>query len=187
MNLVEAPPGSRLTRQQYLCLDLGAEEGRFEFDGERAYMMAGASLEHNRISADIVTELNVRHRERGCDVFQSEMRVRAGERYTYPDVVMLCGEPELTDENPPSLLNPELLVEVLSPSTEERDRTWKLDQYLDIERLQECWLVETDAPRIQQYVRDGDAWTRRVAQGTDATLKSFGLEVALSEIYRRVF
>lgn len=188
MDLVKAPPGSRLIRRQYLHLDEDAEEARFEYDGERAYMMAGASLEHNRISADISTTLNIRLRDRDCDVFQSDMRVRAGGSYTYPDVVALCGEPEVSNEDPPSLLNPELLVEVLSPSTKERDRTWKLDRYLEIESLRACWLVETEAPQVRQYVRNGEAsWTRHVVRDMDATLSVLGVELALADIYHRVF
>lgn len=187
MNLVEAPSGSRLTRRQYLRLDAGAEDARFEYDGTRAYMMAGASVVHNRISADLCTAINVQTRDRDCDVFQSDMRVRAGDSYTYPDVVALCDEPQVTDENPPSLLNPELLVEVLSPSTSERDRAWKLDRYLEIASLRACWLVDTDAAQVREYVRNGDAWTRRLVRGTTARLRALETEVALSDIYRRVF
>jgi len=188
MDLVKAPPGSRLTRRQYLHLDEDAGEARFEYDGERAYMMAGASLEHNRVAGNVHVALRNRLREQGGDVFQSDMRVRAGGSYTYPDVVALCGEPEVSNEDPPSLLNPELLVEVLSPSTKERDRTWKLDRYLEIESLRACWLVETEAPQVRQYVRNGEAsWTRHVVRDPDATLEAFGLELALSDVYRRVF
>ena len=145
------------TREEYLALDLDAGEGegvKYEYDGTHVYMMAGASVEHNQVAINASTFFNTRLIERGCRVMQSDMRVRLpGGRYTYPDVVALCTAPELTDERPPSLLNPELIAEVASDSTAERDRTWKLDRYLQIESLREYWILETEAPRLQQYVR----------------------------------
>lgn len=180
------------TREEYLALDLDAGESegvKYEYDGAHVYMMAGASLAHNQVAINTSTLLNTRLAERRCRVFQSDMRVRLGERYTYPDIVALCGEPQLTDERPPSLLNPELIVEVASVSTAERDRTWKLDHYLRLDSLREYWILETDAPRLQQYVRSGGDWLLHTASGEDAALRceAFDLDIPLAELYRLVF
>ncbi len=179
----------RYTRETYLKLDAEAEDLKYEFDGAQVHAMAGASLEHNQLASNVNVALSTRLVERRCRVMQSDLRVRVGGRYTYPDVVALCAAPEVTEENPPSLLNPELIVEVASPSTSEKDRTWKLESYLQIESLQEYWIVETDAPRIQQYVRAGSDWTVRTLSGLDAVIQSdvFSLEVALKDVYRLVF
>ncbi len=176
------------TREEYLALEEEAVDVKHEFDGSEVYAMAGASLEHNQLASNVNVSLSRRVGERSCRVMQSDLRVRVGHRYVYPDVVALCGAPEVTEENPPSLLNPELVVEVASPSTSEKDRTWKLESYLQIESLQEYWIVEVDAPRLQQYVRTGETWTLRTLSGLEASLQSeaFALEVGLDELYRLV-
>jgi Uma2 family endonuclease len=181
------------TREEYLALDLEAGEGegvKYEYDGAHVYMMAGASLEHGQVASNVNVALSTRLAERNCRILQSDMRVRLpGGRYVYPDVVALCAEPELTDESPPSLLNPELIVEVASPSTAERDRTWKLERYLQLESLHEYWILQTDrAARLQQYVRSGDDWMLRTLSGEEAVLRceTFDLDVPMSELYRLV-
>ena len=95
----------------------------------------------------------------------------------------------LSDETPPSLLNPEWVVEIASPSTSDKDRTWKLEAYLQIETLQELWLVETESPRVQQYLRMSDEWVLRIYNGTNAEIecKAFSITISMTEIYRRVF
>jgi Uma2 family endonuclease len=120
------------------------------------------------------------------------MRVRLPDgRYTYPDVVALCGQPEYTDERPSSLLNPELIVEVASDSTAQRDRTWKLERYLQIESLREYWILQTDASRLQQYVRSAESgkWLLHTLGGEEAELRceAFDLAVPLRELYRLAF
>jgi Uma2 family endonuclease len=184
----------RYTREEYLALDLDAGEGegvKYEYDGAHVYLMAGASMEHNQIAGNVHTALNTRLMERSGRVLPSDQRVHLPDgRYTYPDVVALCGEPELTDERPPSLLNPKLIVEVASDSTAERDRTWKPDRYLALDSLREYWILESDAPRLQQYVRspesDGGEWIVRPLSGADAELRreAFGLDVPVEELYR---
>lgn len=196
------PKEKTYTREEYLALDLDAGEGegvKYEYDGTHVYMMAGASLEHNQVAGNVHTALNTRLVERDCRVFQSDMRVRLGERYVYPDVVALCAEPELTDERPPSLLNPELIVEVASSSTAERDRTWKLEHYLKLDSLREYWILQSDAPRLQQYVRFGDEWVVHTVNIDDMDIsnvgepkfdvrsETFDLDIPLKELYRLAF
>lgn len=177
------------TQEEYLALDAEAEDVKYEFDGTDVYAMAGASLEHNRVASNVNVALSVQLAERRCDVLQSDLRLRPRNgRYTYPDVVALCAEPEMTDEKPPSLLNPELIVEIASSSTAEKDRTWKLESYLQIKSLQEYWIIETEAPRVQQYVRVGEEWRIRALGGLDAAIRcaAFSLEVPLRDVYRLV-
>ncbi len=184
-----SPPAVTYTREEYLALDEAAPKGRrYEFDGARVWAMAGARPEHNQLTSNAVVALSNRLRERGCRVMSSTQRVHLGPQYVYPDVVAFCGEGCYTDENPPSLLNPELIVEVLSPSTREKDLSWKLEAYRSVDTIQECWFLWTDEARLDQYVRDGNDWRIISLRGEEAALqsRSFGLEIPLAELYELV-
>lgn len=109
--------------------------------------------------------------------------------FTYPDVVVVCGEPRLADEHLDTLLNPTLLIEVLSPSTEAYDRGKKFEHYRTIESLAEYLLVAQDEPRIEQFVRQPDGhWLFTAIAGLPATilLPSIRCELSLSEVYDKV-
>jgi Uma2 family endonuclease len=95
-------------------------------------------------------------------------------------VVVLCGEPEYTDESPPSLLDPELIVEVTSESTSDRDHQEKLEPYLNLDSLQEYWVASPSRALVTQYVRRGDEWVVRSAADRDAHLRCDALDVELS-------
>ncbi len=177
------------TRAEYLAIDEAAPEGRrWEYDGLRVYAMAGASPEHNRLAHNISRHLGNQLVPRGCSVMQSDQRVQLGRRYVYPDVVAFCEEGRYTGENPPSLLNPELVVEVLSSSTMEKDLTWKLNAYRQTESVREVWIAWTNAVRIDQYAREDDGWRIRTFEEKDAVLRSeaFGLEIPVEEVYALV-
>jgi Uma2 family endonuclease len=120
-------------------------------------------------------------RPRGCRSFTSDQRVKISEtRYVYPDVVVLCGEPEYTDESPPSLVNPELLVEVTSESTADRDHQEKLEAYLNLDSLREYWIGSPSRALITQYARRGDERVVRSVADRDAPLRCDALDVELS-------
>ena len=108
--------------------------------------MSGASRAHNYITLDIATEINIQLRDRDCEVFSGDMRVKENqsESYFYPDVVIACGEPQFEDDVFDTLLNPVVIIEVLSPSTEVYDRTEKFEYYKQITTLQEYILVLQD-------------------------------------------
>lgn len=181
------PPVITYTRGEYLALEDAAPEGRrYEFDGTYVWAMAGARPEHNQLTSNDVAALH--SRLRGGRVMPSNQRVHLGETYVYPDVVAFCAEGQYTDENPPSLLNPELVVEVLSSSTYEKDLTWKLEAYRSVDTVQECWLLWTDEARLDQYTRDGDEWRLASFRGEGAVVKSrpFEIEVPLAELYALV-
>jgi Uma2 family endonuclease len=126
-----------------------------------------------------------------CEVYPSDMRVRVSATglYTYPDVVVVCGEPRLEDDEQDTLLNPSLIIEVLSPSTESYDRGKKFEHYRTLESLVEYLLVAQDEPRVEQFVRQpGGTWLFTATSGRDAVvhLPSLGCSLALAEIYDKV-
>jgi len=170
----------RLSVEEYLTLDTETDEGRYEYLDGRVWLLAGASPDHNLVKDNIQGELYSVLRPRGCRSFTSDQRVKISEtRYVYPDVVVLCGEPEYTDESPPSLVNPELLVEVTSESTSDRDHQEKLEAYLNLESLREYWIASPSRALVTQYVRRGDEWVVRSVADRDARLRCDALDVEL--------
>ena len=117
--------------------------------------MTGASRKHNLIVANLVLEIGRQLKGRPCEVYPSDMRLRvpATGLYKYPDVTVVCGAPELADEHMDILLNPTVLIEVLSDSTERYDRGRKAENYRRIDSLQEYLLVDQTQPRIERYRR----------------------------------
>jgi len=169
----------RLSVEEYLSLDAETDEGRYEYLDGRVWLLVGASPDHNLVKDNIQGELYSVLRPRGCRSFTSDQRVKISEtRYVYPDVVVLCGEPEYTDESP-SLVNPELLVEVTSDSTSDRDHQEKLEAYLNLESLREYWIASPSRALITQYVRRGDEWVVRSVADRDARLRCDALDVGL--------
>ena len=170
----------RLSVEEYLTLDTETDEGRYEYLDGRVWLLAGASPDHNLVKDNIRSELHPELSPRGCRSFTSDQRVKISEtRYVYPDVVVLCGEPEYTDESPPSLVNPELLVEVTSESTSDRDHQEKLEAYLNLESLREYWIASPSRALVTQYVRRGDEWVVRSVADRDARLRCDALDVEL--------
>lgn len=170
----------RLSVEEYLTLDTETDEGRYEYLDGRVWLLAGASPDHNLVKDNIRSELHPELSPRGCRSFTSDQRVKISEtRYVYPDVVVLCGEPEYTDESPSSLVNPELLVEVTSDSTSDRDHQEKLEAYLNLAPLREYWIASPSRALVTQYVRRGDEWVVRSVADRDARLRCDALDVEL--------
>ncbi len=183
------PSLTRMTDEEYLAIERQAETKSELRDGVMV-AMSGASLPHNRLVANLVGLLWQQLKGSSCSVCPSDMRVHvpATGLYTYPDALVACGEPELRDGHFDTLLNPVLLIEVLSPSTAAWDRGSKLAQYQTIASLAEVLLVAQDEPRIEQHVRAGAGWTSSVVTGLESrlALPSLGLELALAEVYDKV-
>lgn len=184
-------PKTHFTVAEYLAMEAVSETKNEYWDGiivpvhQEVVGMAGASLRHAELVGELLAEFRIRLRGR-CRAVASDLRVSTGGgKYLYPDVVVYCGEPELTEENPPALLNPSLLVEVTSPSTESEDTGRKLEAYLQIPSLQEYWVARQDTASITQYVRDGAEWRLRIEGGQDAVIQSehLGITLALADIY----
>jgi Uma2 family endonuclease len=155
------------------------------------FAMAGASRRHNLIAANIIRTLGNQLLERNCNVYPSDMRVKIGKinKYTYPDVVVACGEEQFEDEETDTLLNPVVIIEVLSASTEAYDRGKKFEHYQSLDSLVEYLLVTQDSIRVEQYVRQSNrTWTYSEFHSLEDTvqLHTIDCKLMLSEVYAKV-
>jgi Uma2 family endonuclease len=176
------------TVEQYLELERTSEEKHEYLDGQ-IYLMGGASPNHNIIVANTTIGLGIQLRKGPCVIYASDQRVKAGRLYAYPDVSVVCGTPQYTEDIPETILNPTLIVEVLSPTTEGYDRGEKFRQYRMLESLQEYVLVSQDSHHIEHYVRrPDDQWLFSDAKGLEAVLElpSIGCTLALADVYEKV-
>ncbi|MCU0836114.1 MAG: Uma2 family endonuclease [Chromatiaceae bacterium] len=184
-------PKPRLTFEQWLEAERASLEGRSEYVGGEAFAMTGASVEHNTIVANITRELSTQFKGRPCQVYANDMKVliRAADAGKYPDLVALCGEPELLDGRRDVLLNPSLIVEVLSDSTEAYDRGAKFALYRQIPSLKEYLLVSQGRFQVELFTRGEDgrwALSDYSALGDQVRLASVDATLALAEVYDKV-
>jgi Uma2 family endonuclease len=183
-------PKRKYTPEEYLEIDRKAEHKSQYLDGE-IFAKVGASEWHNLIVTNLVGELRSRLKGRTCRVYPSDMRVKvqATGLYTYPDVTGVCGEAVFEDEKRDTLLNPGLVIEVLSPSTEGYDRGRKFEHYRQIDSLAEYVLVAQDKHHVERFRRQGEHewlfWETSSLQQT-VELPSIECELPLSEIYDKV-
>lgn len=186
---MSAIPKTQLTAAEYLSIERKAET-RSEFFAGEMFAMSGASREHNLISLNIGGELREKLKDRDCEVYTTDMRVRVPSGlYTYPDVVVACGNPRFEDDHVDVLLNPIVLIEVLSDSTADYDRGTKFKHYRQIPSLREYVLVDQTTAQIEQFVLGSDGkWELTESEGLDKTLTldSIGCRVPLTEVYRKV-
>jgi Uma2 family endonuclease len=183
-------PKPRYTPEEYLAIEREAEFKNEYLDGE-IIAMVGASEPHNLIVVNLVTELANQLKRRPCKIYASDMRVDLRERYlfAYPDVVVVCGDASFRIGEMDNLLNPTLIIEVLSKSTEGYDRGMKFIKYRRIESLQEYLLVAQDEPRIEQYIRQpSKEWLLSEFNGLDtiAYLPSIECHLTFKEVYDKV-
>lgn len=187
----ETMPARRLfTPDEYLILERRSEFKSEYFDGE-IFAMSGATLAHNRIAGNLFMEIGLQLKGRPCQHFMSDMRVGVTARgpYFYPDVSVVCGKPQLRDNTKDCLMNPVVIVEVLSPSTESYDRTQKFTSYQRIATLTDFLLVSQVEPRIEHYTRQRTGgWLLNTISGLDSKLSvpSIGCELLPSRIYEQV-
>ena len=178
------------TPQEYLILERASEIRHEYLDGE-IFEMAGANKRHNLISINIIRMIGNQILDRECSVYGSDMRIRipATETYTYPDVVGLCEPEEFEDETEDNLLNPALIIEVLSKTTEAYDRGAKFAYYQSIESFREYVLITQEPFRVEQFVRkDTSMWTYfefRLADDV-VQLSSIDCKLGLRDIYHKV-
>jgi len=182
-----ALPQPRLTDEQYLTIERAATEKSEFYDGQM-YAMSGASFIHGRIVGNMTVALYAGLRNGSCSAIPGDLRVRVspGGLYTYPDVVVVCGEPRFADDQKDTLLNPSLLIEVLSPSTEGHDRGFKAAQYRLLVSLEEYALVWQTEPHVEVFRRQKDlGWLLSESAGLEAQchFESAGCSIALSDIY----
>lgn len=180
---------NRYTPEEYLALERHAEFKSEYIDGRIIAMTPGGSAPHNIVGGNIYVGLVTRFIGRRCHVFFSDVRVQFGRgtNYTYPDVMALCGTPRYLDGVQDTLINPSLVVEVLSDSTAGYDRGDKFNGYKAIASLREYVLVAQDEVRVEHFVRGGDFWSSALITDLDAVveLRSVGCSIPMREIYRR--
>ncbi len=188
---MSAIPKHKLTIEEYIEFDKNTE-GRWEyFDGE-VVDMAGGSLNHNRIASNISRNLGNQLEDKECIALPGDMRLKVPKAlpYRYPDVVVVCGEPIIeTIQGQEMLVNPLLIVEVLSASTKAYDFDLKFTAYQSIQSFREYLLVAQDRAHVTQYVRQPDEqWLRRDIEGMEnvVRLASVDCELTFNEIYRLV-
>jgi Uma2 family endonuclease len=187
---MSAIPKTKLTPQDYLAFERKSEIKHEYFDGE-IFAMAGAKRNHNIIVGNLAGLVWQNLKGKDCEFYPNDMRVFVPETglYTYPDLVVVYGEPQFQDDIFDTLLNPTLLIEVLSESTESYDRGKKFQHYRSIESLQEYILVSQEEARIEKYVKHGDGfWLLSEAVGLESSIEfsSIECEIALSEVYDKV-
>ena len=187
---MSAIPKTKLTPEEYLEFERKAETKHEYFNGE-IFAMSGAKRNHNKIVGNLSGLIWQHLKGKDCEFYPADMRVFVPETglYTYPDLVVVCGEPEFKDDVFDTLLNPVLLVEVLSETTESYDRGKKFQHYRSIESLREYVLVAQDEARIEKYVKTGDGfWLLSEAVGLDAEIEFAAIEcrIALREVYDKI-
>ena len=177
------------TAEEYLTLERKATLKSEYLNGEiRA--IPRVNFAHNLITVDIGTELNIQSRGQDWEVCISNMRVKTGPKgaYFYPDVIVFCGEPQCEDNVFDTLLNPILIIEVLSPSTEAYDKGEKFRHYQELASLQEYILVSQDRIRVEQDRLTKTQWVQTEFRAPEDVLPlaSIGCELSLQDIYRCV-
>lgn len=177
------------TDAEYLDAEREAFE-KSEFINSRIVAMAGASEKHNVISTNLLVEIGVQTKNSKCFPFSSDMRVKAKRgNYYYPDIVVVCGERKFEDNKKDVLLNPTVVIEILSKSTRLKDRNEKLDSYMSLESLTDYVLVEQDEMRVEHFIKksEKESTARLLNENADRlVLESIKTQITLAEIYREV-
>jgi Uma2 family endonuclease len=181
---------THVTPEEYLAAER-LSETRSEYLDGGVYPMPGATINHVQLVSNVAFELGLQLRTRPCRVLMSDLKVRMPDsrKFFYPDLIVVCAEPQFHDDRKDVLLNPDLVVEVLSPSTEAFDRGAKFRAYQTVGSLKEYLLVSQSKPLIEQYIRDdGGEWRYRAAEGLESalTLPSIGCTLNLNAVYDKV-
>lgn len=183
-------PRFKLTPEEYLAIERTSPTKHEFLDGE-VFEKAGASEPHGVIVVNLAASLHEQFRGRPCRTYVNDMRIKVTETglYTYPDVAAICGEPALEDGHRDTLLNPFVIFEVLSPSTEAYDRGKKFAHYRRVASLTDYVLVSQDIMRVEHYTRQsGGLWTFVEHGRADDVLqlKSIDCRIRIAEVYDKV-
>ena len=183
------PKRRLLTEQEYLLIERRAER-KSEFYRGEMFQMAGATRAHILITANLSRLIGNQLQNKPCEVYPNEMRVQIPSGlHTYPDVAVVCGPPKFHDNQFDTLLNPLLLIEVLSESTQDYDESFKVPEYRRLPSLREIVLVNQEMPYVEIYQQErGTPWKMSTITGLDATLslKSIGCKIPLAKVYAKV-
>lgn len=179
-------PKPWISSEQYLSLERQAETKSEYLNGE-TFAMTGASRRHNLLAGNIFAVLRSQLRSQGCEVYISDMRVKipVGDFYVYPDVTVACGAPRFEDSEVDTLLNPVVIVEILSKSTEDYDRGTKFVHYRTLSSLAEYILVSQDEVHVEHWVRQATGWLLSETRHLENVIQipSVSARLTLSEIY----
>lgn len=182
---------SSMSEADYLAFERQSEE-RHEYLAGEVFALAGASLAHNQIVANLIATLLPGLKSHGCGAWSSDLRVRIPQVdvYTYPDVVIVCGEPQLEGDELDVLRNPTLIVEVLSPSTEAYDRGRKFEFYRTLPSLEGYLLAAQDRVQVELFTRQPDGrWSLETANQLDDEIELAAVSVSLrlADVFDQVF
>lgn len=172
------------TFREYIQLEEFANVKHEYFNGD-IYAMAGGTLEHAALSAAIISALSLKLQGGSCRVFTSDLRVRvlATGLATYPDVTVVCGEPQRDPEDRSTVINPKVVIEVLSDSTAKYDRGEKLEQYKRIESLQAVLLFSQTSRRVELHERTSDGFRTEIVADEPLRVACLGVELSVSDLY----
>ena len=189
-NEVSTHPKVRITPQEYLELERKAEIKSEYVDGEM-FAMSGATREHTLIVTNITVELGNQFVDRPCELYPLDLRTKVSSTglYTYPDISAVCGEPKFEDDHFDTLVNPNLIIEVLSATTESYDRGKKFAHYRTIDSLKEYVLVSQTECRIERFSRQTDSnwlYTETTDPEGSIELTSVACRLSLSRVYQKV-
>ncbi len=187
---MSAPTKRRVTPQEYLAIERQAQFKSEYYHGEM-YAMAGACYSHNRVLANLLSKIGNQLDGKDCFMLPNDMRVRVPDKdsYFYPDAIIVCGKPEFEDSVFDTLLNPRVIFEVLSDSTEQFDRGKKFDEYCKFALLQEYVLVSQSKMQVQRFVRRSeDHWDLHIFKDvkSDFSLETIPVTIALNSIYEGI-
>lgn len=185
-----AQPTPHVTVQDYFLQD-EQSDAKLEYYAGQIVAQAGASARHNLIVANLIGHLYAQVRHNGCHIFPSDMRVRAIDQqvYTYPDLTVVCGAPQYADPGEMTLLNPTMIIEILSPTTEARDRKEKFVYYRQIESLNEYVLIAQHTPYVQRYTRQTPLfWYVHLTDelANHVTFETLGWTLPLQAVYEGI-
>jgi Uma2 family endonuclease len=174
---------------EYLAFERSSAEKHEYIDGQ-IIAMAGASRRHNLIGVNVSSEIRFQLKGKPCETYANDMRLRMRKgHYGYPDVIVVCGDPQFEDEEFDILLNPTVVVEILSKSTRFRDKTEKLETYQKIESVTDCLLIEQDQLRVEHYIKQTrNQWLLKIYENPAdvVNLEAVGCRLALSDIYAQI-
>jgi Uma2 family endonuclease len=187
---MSSQPKIRLTPEEYLAIERQAQYKNEYYAGEM-FAMAGASKEHNLVAGNVFAALHGQIRNRPCTIYPSDMRVKVSPTglYTYPDVTVVGGEARFEDDHVDTLLNPTVIVEVLSPTTEGHDPGAKFEDYRKLDSLKEYLLVAQKKHHVEHYVRQPDnQWLLSETESLQDIihLPSINCNLAVADIYEKV-
>jgi len=180
----------KLTPEEYLEIERKAEYKSEYYNGEM-FALAGASLIHNKITSNVHVSLATQLKKKKCEVYQSDLKIYEQESglFTYPDIVVICGEPECYDYKKDIIINPTVIIEILSQSTEAYDRGFKFELYRKLKALKDYILVSQEKISIEHFNKNKDnSWTMNEYNKSEQSMsiRSIDCKLELKEVYNRV-